>query len=231
MEKLTYIQQKLFELQDLKYRDFHGKLIPNIDKEYIIGVRAPLLKKLAKTIIKENKLLCDEFIKSPVHKYYEENNLHYLFIREIKDFYKCIDEVEKFLPYINNWATCDMPLPKVFEKNKDKLLPYIEKWISSKEEYIVRYGIGVLMNLFLDENFKEEYHKMVLSVKSDKYYVKMMVAWYFATALAKQYESSVKYLEKGSMDKWIHNKTIQKAVESYRISDEKKQFLKKLRKK
>ena len=218
------IQQLLFELQDMAYRDFHSRLMPDIDKETVIGIRVPVLRKYAKSIAGTE--LAEKFIKELPHCYYEENNLHMMLITGIKDYEKCLSEIERFLPYIDNWATCDFPAPKCFEKYKEELLPVIKRWIASSETYTIRYGIGMLMRLYLDENFDPEYLELVAGVKSDEYYVNMMIAWYMATALAKQWDAVIPYIEEHCMSDWVHRKTIQKAVESYRITDEQKEYLK-----
>lgn len=218
------IQKHLFELQDMAYRDFHSRLMPDIDKETIIGIRVPVLRKYAKSIAGTE--LSEKFIKELPHHYYEENNLHMMLITRIKDYDKCLSEVERFLPYIDNWATCDFPAPKCFENHKEELLPVIKCWIASSETYTIRYGIGMLMRLYLDEDFEPEYVKLVAGVESDEYYVNMMIAWYMATALAKQWDAVVPYIEEHRMSDWVHRKTIQKAVESYRITDEQKRYLK-----
>ena len=218
------IQKHLFELQDMAYRDFHSRLMPDIDKETIIGIRVPVLRKYAKSIAGTE--LSEKFIKELPHHYYEENNLHMMLISSIKDYDKCLSEVERFLPYIDNWATCDFPAPKCFENHKEELLPVIKRWIASGETYTIRYGIGMLMRLYLDADFDPEYVKLVAEVKSDEYYVNMMIAWYMATALAKQWDAVIPYIEEHRMSDWVHRKTIQKAVESYRITDEQKRYLK-----
>ena len=218
------IQQQLFELQDMAYRDFHSRLMPDIDKETVIGIRVPVLRKYAKSIAGTE--LSEKFIKELPHRYYEENNLHMMLITGIKDYEKCLSEIERFLPYIDNWATCDFPAPKCFEDHKEELLPVIKRWIASSETYTIRYGIGMLMRLYLDEDFDPEYVRLVVGVKSDEYYVNMMIAWYMATALAKQWDVVIPYIEEHRMSDWVHRKTIQKAVESYRITDEQKKYLK-----
>ena len=218
------IQKHLFELQDMAYRDFHSRLMPDIDKETVIGIRVPVLRKYAKSIAGTE--LSEKFIKELPHRYYEENNLHMMLITRIKDYEKCLSEIERFLPYIDNWATCDFPAPKCFENHKEELLPVIKRWIASSETYTIRYGIGMLMRLYLDEDFDPEYVRIVVGVKSDEYYVNMMIAWYMATALAKQWDAVIPYIEEHCMSDWVHRKTIQKAVESYRITDEQKKYLK-----
>lgn len=218
------IQKHLFELQDIKYRDFHSRLMPDTDKETIIGIRVPVLRKYAKSIAGTE--LEDRFIDELPHQYYEENNLHMMLVTWIKDYDKCLSEVERFLPYIDNWATCDFPAPKCFENHKEELLPVIKRWIASGETYTIRYGIGMLMRLYLDADFDPEYVNLVAEVKSDEYYVNMMIAWYMATALAKQWDAVIPYIEEHRMSDWVHRKTIQKAVESYRITDEQKRYLK-----
>lgn len=224
---MTKIQKLLFELQDLKYREFNVKLIPNIDPETVIGVRTPELRKLAKEMSPQQAA---KFMAELPHKYYEENNIHGFLIERIKDYDECIAELNKFLPYVDNWATCDSMRPKVFENHPVKLIEQVKIWIASNETYTVRFGLETLMSFYLDEHFCHEYLKFAAGVKSEEYYVKMMVAWFFATALAKQYGAAVKYIENGVLDTWTHNKTIQKAVESYRITGEQKAYLRTLKK-
>ena len=226
-KNMNSLQRKLFELQDLKYRNFHSKLMPGIDKETIIGIRTPVLRKFAKEFAKTEA--AESFLKELPHQYYEENNLHMLLIPDIKDYERCLAEVKRFLPYINNWATCDIPRPKCFAKNKAELLPVIKEWIASGDTYTIRYGIGTLMSFYLDEDFRPEYLKMPASVRSEEYYVNMARAWYFATALAKKYDQVLPFLEEQKMDVWTHNKTIQKAIESYRITPEQKEYLRTLK--
>ena len=221
------IQQKLFELQDTKYRDFHKKLIPTVDPERLIGVRTPELRKLAKELSKREDI--NDFLQALPHKYFDENQMHAFILSGMKDYDLCIYEVERFLPFIDNWATCDQMSPKVFKKHKKELLTHIKKWIKSKETYTVRFGVGMLQEHFLDEDFDIKYPVAVSKIRSEEYYINMMTAWYFATALAKQYESIVPFIEDKRLDTWTHNKTIQKAVESYRITDEQKAHLKSLK--
>lgn len=221
------ITVRLFEMQDIKYRDFQAKLIPTIDREKIIGVRTPDLRKYAKQLSRRDDK--DSFLNSLPHKYFEENALHSFIISEEKDFDTAIAKTEKFLPYIDNWATCDQFIPKVFAKNTEKLLPRINEWIASDKTYTVRYAVGLLLKFFLDEKFTPEYLETAASVKSEEYYINMMIAWFFAEALAKQYEDAAVYIEKRRLNKFTHNKAIQKAIESYRISDEKKAYLKTLK--
>lgn len=221
------VQARLFEMQDLKYRDFHSKLMPTVDKEKIIGVRVPQLRKFAREFGKTEE--AKDFLKILPHKYYEEDNIHAFLIEQIKDFDECISALDNFLLCVDNWATCDMMTPKVFKKNTDKLLPKINEWLISDYAYEVRFAIGMLMKFYLDENFDEKYLELVASVKSEEYYINMMIAWYFATALAKQWDKTLPYIENKVLDKWTHNKAIQKAVESYRITDEQKKYLKTLK--
>lgn len=218
------LRENLFELQDLKYRDFHSKLLPGIDRETIIGIRTPALRKFAKEFAKTEE--ATEFIQDLPHRYYEENNLHMMLITGIRDYKQCLEEIQRFLPYINNWATCDLPTPKCFQKHKEALLPEVQKWISSDQTYVIRYGIGILMRIYLDEDFEPSYLDLAASVQSEEYYVNMMIAWYFATALAKQWEAAIPYIEERRLSQWVHRKTIQKAVESYRITQEQKKYLK-----
>ena len=221
------IIKELYKMQDEKYRDIQVKIIPNIDSNSIIGVRTPELRSFAKKLIKEDNY--KEFLEELPHKYFEENQLHSFIISEIKDYDICISYINKFLPYINNWATCDQLSPKVFKKNKEKLIKEIKVWIKSKETYTIRFGIGMLMSYFLDEDFNESYLEIISKIKSKEYYINMMIAWYYATALAKQYDSTIKYLENNKLDIWVHNKTIQKAIESYRITDNQKEYLRSLK--
>lgn len=222
------ISNELFKLRDEKYAEFQRKLIPNIDSKKILGIRVPESRKLAKKIINQEEL-STAFLNSLPHKYYDEDMLHGILISEIKDYEKCICEVEKFLPYVDNWAVCDIMSPKVFKKNKEKLIKKIKSWISSDEVYTCRFGIEMLMSHFLDSDFKPEYLELPANVRSNEYYVNMMVAWFFQTALTKQWDSAIKYLEENKLSVWTHNKTIQKAKESYRISPERKQYLKTLK--
>ena len=224
MAELTKLQKQLFELQDLKYRDFHSKLMPETDKETVIGIRTPVLRKFAKEFAGTSE--AEAFLRQLPHRYYEENNLHMMLITGIKDYEKCMEEIQRFLPCIDNWATCDYPAPKCFARHKDQVLEEAKRWISSGETYVIRYGIGMLMRLFLDEDFSSEYLEMAAAVQSQEYYVNMMIAWYFATALAKQWDATVPYIDQHKLSDWVHRKTVQKAVESYRITPEQKEYLK-----
>ena len=224
---MNNIQSKLFELQDKKYRDFQVKLIPNINSDNVIGVRTPELRKYAKELVRANNYV--SFLNDLPHKYFDENQLHAFIISELKDYDNCILYINKFLPYINNWATCDQLSPKVFKKYCDKLINEIKIWINFKETYAIRFGIGILMQYYLEDNFKIEYLNLVSNIKSNEYYINMMRAWYFATALAKQYEAAIVFIEKNKLDVWTHNKTIQKAIESYRITKETKEYLRGLK--
>lgn len=224
---MTDLQQQLFALQDKTYREFHSKLMPDTDKETVIGIRIPVLGKFAREF--DRRPEAREFLQQLPHQYYEENNLHMMLIIAEKDYEKCLAEVERFVPYIDNWATCDMPAPKCFAKHKQELLPKVEEWIASEETYTIRYGIDLLMALYLDEDFRPEYLELAASVTSEEYYVKMVIAWYFATALAKQWDSTIPYIEQRRLSDWVHRKTIQKAVESYRITKEQKDYLRTLK--
>lgn len=224
---LDDIRDELFKMQDIEYRDFNSKLIPTVKKEDMIGVRTPELRKYAKKLLKEEGV--EDFLHSLPHKYFDENQLHAFIISEIKDFKLCIDELINFLPYLDNWATCDQLSPKIFKKYRNDLLPHIYEWLKSDKTYTVRFGIGMLMEHFLDEDFKTEYPEMVAAVRSEEYYINMMTAWYFATALAKQYESILPFIEGNKLDTWTHNKSIQKAIESNRINAEQKNYLKGLK--
>ncbi len=220
------ILPELFSLQDPFYKDFQSKLMPTVSKDKIIGVRTPELRHLFKSMTKEER---EEFISVLPHRYYEEDNLHALFIKNIRDYDSCIKELDRFLPFVDNWATCDMMRPEVLKRNPDSLMIKINQWLKSEHTYTVRFAIKCLMDFYLDEGFSPEILKTVSLIDHSDYYVKMMCAWFFATALASQYESTVPYLEEKRLQKWIHNKTIQKAIESYRISDSKKAYLKTLK--
>ena len=221
------IRETLFSLREEKFAAFQARLIPNVAPERVIGVRTPALRKLAKTLRGSGE--AEEFLKALPHDFFEENNLHAFLLCEMKDFDACVQAVEDFLPYVDNWATCDQMSPGVFRKNKQALLPYIRCWIASERCYTRRFGTGMLMSHFLDEDFREEYLRLVSDKRSEEYYVNMMIAWYFATALAKQYEAALPYLENRRLDPWVHNKAIQKALESFRVSDGHKTYLKTLK--
>ena len=221
------IYDRLLKIQDKKYKEFQAKLVPNIDPNTIIGVRTPDMRNIAKEVFGTKE--AEEFLNELPHKYYEENLVHFFLIAMIKDFDECINKVEEFLPYIDCWPVCDQASPKIFKKNRDKLLPYIKKWMKSKHVYTARFAMRMLMNEFLDKDFKEEYLELVANKKGEDYYHKMMIAWYFATALAKQYDASVKYIVDKKLDPWVHNKAIQKAIESFRVTDEHKEYLRKLK--
>jgi 3-methyladenine DNA glycosylase AlkD len=217
----------LYENSEDKYAIFQRKLIPNIASERIIGVRTPILRGYARQLIKEQR--DEHFLEELPHSLFEENQLHAFIISDIKDYGKCITELEHFMPYIDNWATCDQTSPKVFKRHKEQLLPYIYKWLESEHTYMVRFAIGMLMQHYLDDEFNVEYINRVTCIRSEEYYINMEIAWYMATALAKQWDSAVGYIENRLMTKWVHNKTIQKAVESRRISEEKKAYLRSLK--
>ena len=221
------IRERLISLQDKEYREFHVKLIPSVDPEAIIGVRTPKLRALAKELGKRPEI--DDFLNDLPHKYFEENQLHAFIISDIKDYERCMKEVEIFLPYIDNWATCDQMSPKVFKKNKEDLLVHINKWIASQETYSVRFGVVMLMTHYLEEDFDLTYPNLVADIQSEEYYINMARAWYFATALAKQYEAVLPFIESQRLDAWTHNKAIQKSIESYRITPEQKAYLRTLK--
>ena len=208
------IRQKLYELQDIPYRDFQAKLIPNIAPDSMIGVRTPALRKLAKELRKDPDI--EGFLQDLPHPTFDENQLHAFLISEIKDYTECLNQIRKFLPYIDNWATCDQLSPSVFKKHKTELLNSVREWIRSDQTYTVRFAIGMLMQHYLDDDFDPEYLQMVSEVRSEEYYINMMIAWYFATALAKQYDAALPYIKQKRMGTWTHNKTIQKAIETSR---------------
>ena len=224
---MTEIQEKLIALSEPAYRDFMAPLLPDVPRERILGVRTPALRAYAKELFRAGGY--EPFLRELPHRYYEEDNLHAFLIAGIRDFDRCLEETEAFLPCVDNWATCDCFRPGVFRKNRNALLARIPVWLGSDRTYTVRFGIGMLMAHFLDEDFRPDYLAWVAGLRSGEYYVNMMIAWYFATALAKQYDAALPYLEEQRLDRWTHNKTIQKAVESYRVSDAHKSELKKFR--
>lgn len=224
---MNELQKQLFEMQDLSYRDFHAKLMPTIEKEKIIGIRTPMLRKFAKEYAKTADK--EIFLKELPHQYYEENNLHGFLLEMEKDYEKLVEELDVFLPCVDNWATCDMMRPKIFKKHLPNLRKKIEEWLSSTHTYTIRYGIGMLLSYYLDDAFEEQDLQRVSQIQSEEYYVNMMIAWYFATALAKQWKKTIPYLEKQMLSPWVHNKAIQKAIESYRITNEQKEFLRTLK--
>lgn len=223
----SYIQEKLFALQDMKYREFQCKLMPTVAPETVIGVRTPELRKLAKTISGEPET--KEYLKILPHRYYDENNLHGFLLEGIKDYGEAVAAVDAFLPYVDNWATCDLMSPKVFKRHLPELLTKIREWIADRHTYTVRFGIEMLMSFYLDEAFSPEFPAWVAGIRSGEYYINMMIAWYFATALAKQWDAVLPYIESRRLDKWTHNKAIQKATESYRITAEQKEYLRTLK--
>ena len=224
---MNQVYEMLLKVKDDNYKEFQSKLVPNISKDSILGVRTPEMREIAKEVF--NSSFKDEFLNDIPHKYYEENIIHMFVVSLIKDFDECIKELDKFLKYVDCWPVSDQASPKCFKKNHDKLLPVVKRWILSSHIYTSRFGMRILMNEYLDKDFKEEYLELVSSVKGDDYYLKMMQAWYFATALAKQYDSTIKYIENHKLDDWVHKKSIQKAIESFRVSDEHKEYLKTLR--
>lgn len=232
---MTELESRLFALQDEAYRDFQMKLIPTFPKDSAIGVRTPALRKLAKALRRNAPDLVDTFLCELPHRFFEEYQLHAFLISLEKDYGQCIEKVNAFLPYVNNWATCDQLSPEVFKKHRDELLPEVERWMASEKPYTIRFGIGMLMKWYLDDAFEKSFPERVVSVQFqggneyDEYYVNMMRAWYIATALAKQYEATVPLLEANRLDRWTHNKAIQKAVESYRMTEEHKAYLKTLK--
>ena len=221
------IRAALFAAPDLKYRDFQAKLIPNLAGDTMIGVRTPELRKMARQLAKRPDV--GDFLKDLPHRYFDENQIHAFILSDMKDYDRCIEEVNLFLPFVDNWATCDQMSPKVFKKHRPELLTQIRQWIRSRHTYTVRFGIGMLLQHYLDEDFDPDYPAHVGGIHSEEYYINMMIAWYFATALAKQYEAVIPWLEEKRLELWVHNKTIQKAIESYRISAEQKAYLRTLK--
>ena len=221
------IRAELFRLQDLSYKSFQGALIPTVTADRVIGVRTPALRAFAKRLYRIGGT--DEFLNELPHRYFDENQLHAFLLCEIKDFDRCLSEVDRFLSYVDNWATCDQLSPAVFRRYRERLLPFARRCLESGETFRVRFGIKVLMDHFLDEAFDLAFLALVAGVQSEDYYVKMMVAWYFATALAKRYDETIPFIEGKRLSPWTHNKTIQKAIESYRVFPERKNYLKGLK--
>ena len=221
------IRNELFRLQDVKYRDFQSKLIPTMNPDTMIGVRTPQLRMYAKQLVKQERIR--DYLEDLPHQYFDENQLHAFIISEMKDYEQCMEELIRFLPYVDNWATCDQMSPRVFKKHRSELPEQIKLWLRSDRTYTVRFGIKMLMEHFLDEDFDPLYPEMVSEIRSGEYYINMMIAWYFATALAKQYDSILPYIQNQRLDVWVHNKAIQKSVESYRITPEQKEYLKTLK--
>jgi len=221
------ITEELLSLKDNSYKEFMQGLTPSVDPLFVIGIRTPVLRQMAKRYKNEEGI--EDFLDDLPHKYFEENQLHAFIIADIKDFDECVSRVERFLPYVDNWATCDQMSPKVFKKRRQDLLPYIDRWLGSGKTYSVRFGIKMLMDHFLDDDFDVKYPEKVSKIRSEEYYVNMMIAWYFATALAKQYDEVIPFIEKKTLDSRTHNKAIQKSIESYRIDDIKKEYLRSLK--
>ena len=222
------IVKQLKEFQDTDYRSFQIKLMPSVSPQSIIGVRTPDLRMMTRALA--GTPMAEEYLSELPHEYFEENQVHAFLISEEKDFGKCIELLEEFLPFIDNWATCDQLSPKVFKKHKKELVPYIYKWIDSGVTYTMRFGIGMLMEHFLGDDFSTEYLDKVAEIRTDKYYVNMMTAWFFATALSKQWDATLPYIQNERLDDWTHNRTIQKAKESTRLTGGQKEFLQRLKK-
>ncbi|MBR2272025.1 MAG: DNA alkylation repair protein [Fibrobacter sp.] len=235
--------KRLLAEQDLKYRDFHASLLPNIDKKSIIGVRVPTMRKIAKEFAAgATPAELGKFLDKLPHKYFEENQVHLFAVERIKDFDECLRRIEQFLPYIDNWAVCDGKSPKVLLKDEARFYAKICEWLKSTKPYTVRFGVNMLMNYFLDERFDKKFLKWVAAIDeslfnddgraecpTDRYYVQMVVAWYMATALAKQWDATFPYIKGRKLSPWIHAKTIQKACESYRITQKQKEILRGLK--
>ena len=224
------VRARLFEMQDLGYKEFHCKLMPTVPPEVVIGVRTPEIRKLARELSKTPEE-AEEYLQSLPHQYYEENNLHGAILSLLRDYGQTVEALEAFLPYVDNWATCDLINPRAFQKHPGQLPEQARCWMASEHVYTVRFGIGVLLGFYLDEAFRPEYLEWVAQVRGGEYYVDMMAAWYFATALAKQYDAALPWLEQGKLGDWVHNKTIQKAIESRRLTEEQKAYLRTLKRK
>lgn len=234
MERSTEqkIRQQLREMQDLAYRNFHAKLIPNIDKETVIGVRTPALRAYAKKLCKEEPQTAACFLQKLPHAYYEENNLHGLLIgQSAKTPQEALDQIDAFLPYVDNWATCDMLPPKIFRKDLPLVRSRILPWLASEETYRVRFAIVAMLTFFLDEEFEESDLTRLAEIHSEEYYINMAIAWYYSFALIKQYDRTIGLFEAKKLAPWIQNKSIQKAIESYRIAPETKAYLRTLKSK
>lgn len=223
------IQKRLFEMQDKGYREFQSRLMPTVDPERVIGIPMPQLRALAKELA--GKPETDVFLNQLPHQYYEENNLHGILLMSVKNYGECVEKVKKFLPFVDNWATCDLLRPPVFKRHLPELIEEVNAWIWSEQTYTVRFGLGMLLSFYLDDAFDPQYLEWAARLRSQEYYINMMIAWYFATALAKQYEKTLPYLTGQRLDVWTHNKTIQKASESLRISPEQKEYLRRLKRK
>ena len=224
---ISEIRAELYCLQDPKYREMQVRIIPSVKPESIIGVRTPALRSLAKQLAESKEI--EAFLNDLPHAYFEENQLHAFILSGMKDYTRCLQALNRFLPYVDNWATCDQMSPRVFRKHRKELMDSIREWIGSAQPYTVRFGIGMLMEHYLDGDFDPAYPEMAAAIRSEEYYVNMMTAWYFATALAKQYEAVLPYIEQQRLDPWTHNKAIQKAIESYRITPEQKEYLRSLK--
>ena len=224
---MTSLQERMFALRDKEYAEFQSKLTPGVPVESFIGIRVPVLRKFAKEFTKEGE--CEDFLHQLPHEYYDENMLHALLISEVKDYEECIRLTDTFLSFVDNWAVCDIMSPKVFAKHKEALIEKVKTWSSSQHTFTCRFGIETLMSHYLDKDFKSEYLRIPASAISGEYYVKMMVAWFFATALAKQWDATIPYIDNKKLAPWTHNKTIQKAIESYRITPEQKEYLRTLK--
>lgn len=223
------VRSRLEDIQDTAYKKFHARLVPTLDPEYIIGIRVPVLRQLARELYQGYDM--EPFLAELPHYYLEENTLHGLLIEQMQDYAACIAALEKWLPYVDNWGTCDTVSPKVFRRHKESLLNHIKEWLSAEHTYTVRFAVGMLMTHYLDDDFQPEYLKLVTNIRSDGYYINMMAAWYIATALAKQYSVTIAVLENKELPLWTHNKAIQKAIESRRITQEQKNYLRTLRRK
>lgn len=227
MDDILQIRKRLFSMQDEKYREFHLGLIPGVPPESVIGIRTPLLRGYGRELIKENK--AEEFIGSLPHEFYDENVLHAILISAERNFDRAVGLLDDFLPYVDNWAVCDIIKPAAFKNHPAELPDKIRKWINAEHTYTVRFGIGMLMSYYLDSEFDPKFPELVAGIKSDEYYINMMIAWYFATALAKQYDAVIPYIREHRLSPWVHNKSIQKSIESRRITDKQKSYLRSLK--
>lgn len=223
----TWLEKQLWNQQDKAYQQFHSRLVPTLNSKTIIGVRVPQLRKIAKEFMRREE--CSTFLDTLPHNYYEENMIHGIIISKEKDYQTCVMRLNQFLPYVDNWAVCDGLSPTILKAHPKEAEKQLQCWIKTKETYTIRFGIGMYLSYYLDEYFKKAHLKQVSDIYSEEYYVNMMIAWYFATALAKQWDATIPYLEKKKLSPWVHNKTIQKAIESYRITNQQKEYLRTLR--
>lgn len=220
---IASVQAELFAMQDIGYRDFQSRLMPTVPKERVIGVRTPELRRYASAFSRRPEAL--QYLSLLPHTYYEENNLHAFLIERLRDFDGTVAALDRFLPFVDNWATCDMMSPKIFARRQEELLPHVRRWMTSGQTYTVRFGIGMMLRYYLGDRFSPTYPEEVARLCGEEYYVNMMIAWYFATALAFQYPVILPYIAEHRLSPWVHEKTVRKAIESYRLTPQQKDEL------